>query len=75
MFAHIAYIVTCCHFDFLEKIMLLITSFGSTGAEPEMTWLYWGVGLFFILMVLVGWLSSRRKKEQDNSGKDQDPSH
>ncbi len=42
--------------------MLLISSFGSASVEPDMAWLYWGAGVFFILMVLVGWLSSRVKK-------------
>jgi LPXTG-motif cell wall-anchored protein len=45
--------------------MLSIGLLEGTGGGADVTWLLWVALGFFALMVLVGWLSSRRQKPEE----------
>ncbi len=46
--------------------MLFIGLLEETGSGADLSWLLWVALVFFVVMTVTGWLTSRNKKPEDN---------
>jgi LPXTG-motif cell wall-anchored protein len=55
--------------------MLAVGLLEGTSGGSDVTWLLWVALGFFALMVVVGWLSSRRKKPEEPEHSEKESHH